>query len=164
MAIIFFGLVSCDSSKKYSTEPDQEPSKLKGCEGRIDVQVSGDTIYSVRSLGYYYLAFTTALKSLNDDLKIVDYGCYYAEDGGWVDQTEEGRKFGSVKDFEESYNCPNGLLKKNISYYNDFNWVIRTKELDGSARHVLLYFLAEDGEGNLFKGTKTFVGILEEKK
>lgn len=80
-----------------------------------------------------------------EDLKIVEYGSFVYTEKGWYLRVTL-----SPKNFEEHYNCKDGLLKKGIIYTDNVSWR-RDKSLKSG--DAMWYYIAKDKNGRLVKDT-----------
>ena len=87
------------------------PEKLRNIDyGIIGTHFPNPT-YATFEDNMYVWKHNTAVKSMNDDLEIVEYGSYVYTDKGWYLRVTYDNKM-----FAETYNCKNGILKKGKAY------------------------------------------------
>ena len=77
-----------------------------------------------------------------EDLQIVEYGSFVCTGKRWYLRTTM-----LAKDFENYYNCKDGLLKKGLVYTDNLSWR-RDKTISGG--DAMWYYIAKDKYGRLF--------------
>ncbi|MBC7641184.1 MAG: hypothetical protein H7174_02410, partial [Flavobacterium sp.] len=114
--IILF--IFCSGFKTFQIEPNRLlPEKLR----RIDYGMIGNHFpnptYASFEDGMYVWKHNTTVKSLIEDLTIVEYGSYVYTDKGWYLRVSYDNKM-----FAKTYNCKNGILKKGKIYTDPSSW------------------------------------------
>ena len=108
------------------------------------------TVPSDKSDYKYVWRHSTSVISLDKDLKVVKVGSYiWYNSNGWQSNVKYSRK-----EFSNRFECPGGILKKGQTYIFEKNYRWGNNTYGGDA---LWFVLAEDMEGNLYKG----IGIIE---
>lgn len=139
----------------------QLPTSIMECDNVIQVHVPLDTVYARYdpSVSGYVLAFPTSVSTSIDSISIVEFGCYFEDNGSWERKSSDGKGYFGTREFEKWYDCPNGILQLGKEYKDGFNWLWRTKKLSGKVQTVMLYFIGKDQNGKTHCGTRKLVGI-----
>ncbi len=119
------------------------PDKLRNLPNEINATHYPNPCYAVLEDSMYIWKHDISIQ-VNEDLQIVEYGSFVYTDEGWYLRITM-----NAQDFEASYNCKGGLLKKGIVYTDHESWR-RDKTLRGG--DALWYFIAKDKNGRLVKG------------
>lgn len=121
------------------------PEKLRG----IDLGILGshfpNPTYAVFENGQYIWKHDTSVKSISEDLEIIEYGSYIYTDKGWY-----LRVTSTPAEFAKIYNCKNAILKKGKTYTDPASWRRSETLISGDA---MWYYIAKNKSGKRFKGT-----------
>jgi polyisoprenoid-binding protein YceI len=120
------------------------PDKLRYLPNVIAAAHFPNPCYATLEDSMYIWKHNITVKT-DEDLQIVEYGSFVYTENGWY-----LRVTFTPSDFEKSYNCIGGLLKKGIVYKDNGSWRRDNKLTAGDA---MWYFIAKDKNGNLVKGT-----------
>ncbi len=138
---------SLSSSLNYedATKPANRlfPDKLRYLPNSIVAAHFPNPCYATLEDSMYIWKHNITVKT-DEDLQIVEYGSFVYTEKGWY-----LRVTFTPSDFEKSYNCKGGLLKKGIVYKDNGSWRRDNKLTAGDA---MWYFIAKDKNGNLVKG------------
>lgn len=129
----------------------------------IDVNHSVDTVYATFSKfgnQTYELVFATAVKSKIKNLKMIEFGVYLKNGIDWQFHSPTGKPYTSA-DFNDWYNCQNGVLQKNRTFEDRENRLLKTDVLSKDTISTLWYYLAEDDSGIQYVGYDEIVGIVD---
>ncbi|MEO0898813.1 MAG: hypothetical protein AAFY71_20540 [Bacteroidota bacterium] len=93
----------------------------------------------------YVWKHSTSITAVDQELTVKYAGSYiwYSEEG-WKKNV-----FYNKKKFAKQFNCPKGVLKKGVTYTFEKNYRYGNQPYGGDA---LWYVIAEDKEGNIYKG------------
>ena len=119
------------------------PDKLRDLPNEIIASHFPNPCYAVLEDSMYIWKHNISIQA-KEDLQIIEYGSFVYTDKGWYLRVSM-----SAKDFEASYHCKGGLLKKGVTYTDDSSWR-RDKKLRGG--DAMWYFIAKDKSGRLVKG------------
>lgn len=119
------------------------PDKLRNLPNEITATHYPNPCYATYEDSMYIWKHNTTIQA-KEDLQIVEYGSFVYTDKGWYLRVTM-----SAADFEASYNCKGGLLKKGITYTDNASWR-RDKQLTGG--DAMWYYIAKDKNGRLVKG------------
>ncbi len=138
---------SPSSSLNYhdATKPGNRlfPDKLRYLPNVITAAHFPNPCYATLEDSMYIWKHNITIKT-EEDLQIVEYGSFVYTENGWYLRITL-----TPTDFEKSYNCKGGLLKKGIVYVDNGSW----RRSDGlTAGDAMWYFIAKDKNGNLVKG------------
>ncbi|MCY7293435.1 MAG: YceI family protein [Ferruginibacter sp.] len=120
------------------------PDKLRDLPNEINAAHYPNPCYATFEDSMFIWKHNTTIKT-KEDLQIVEYGSFVYTEKGW-----HLRVTLSPKDFENYYNCKDGLLKKGILYTDNASWRRDTRLTAGDA---MWYYIAKDKNGKLVKGT-----------
>jgi polyisoprenoid-binding protein YceI len=120
------------------------PNKLRDLPNEITAAHYPNPCYATYEDSMYIWKHNTTIQA-KEDLQIVEYGSFIYTDKGWYLRVTM-----TAADFEASYNCKGGLLKKGIIYTDNASWR-RDKQLRGG--DAMWYYIAKDKNGRLVKGT-----------
>jgi polyisoprenoid-binding protein YceI len=120
------------------------PDKLRDLPNEITAAHYPNPCYATYEDSMYIWKHNITIQA-KEDLQIVDYGSFVYTDKGWYLRVSM-----TAADFETSYNCKGGLLKKGITYTDNASWR-RDNQLRGG--DAMWYFIAKDKNGRLVKGT-----------
>lgn len=120
------------------------PDKLRDLPNEITAAHYPNPCYATYEDSMYIWKHNTTIQA-KEDLQIVEYGSFIYTDKGWYLRVTM-----TASDFEASYNCKGGLLKKGITYTDNASWR-RDKQLRGG--DAMWYYIAKDKNGRLVKGT-----------
>ena len=116
-----------------------------------------ETVPEDRSEFKYVWRHSTSVTSPDMELTVKVAGSYiWYNEEGWKKNV-----YYDKKKFSKQFNCPKGVLKKGVTYTFEKNYRWGNNPYGGDA---LWYVIAEDEEGNLYKGLsilETEVEILE---
>lgn len=121
------------------------PEKLRNIAYGIVGSHFPNPTYATFEDGMYVWKHDTSVKSMTEDLTIVEYGSYVYTDKGWYLRVTYDNKM-----FEKTYNCKNGILKKGKSYTDPTSWRKSETLFSGDA---MWFYIAKNKAGKLFKGT-----------
>lgn len=132
--------------KNQQSEPNRLlPEKLRNIDyGIIGTHFPNPT-YATFEDGMYVWKHDTSVKSMTEDLTIVEYGSYVYTDNGWYLRVTYDNKM-----FAETYNCKGGILKKGKTYTDPTSWRRSEALISGDA---MWFYIAKNKAGKLFKGT-----------
>jgi len=163
-------LFSC-KIKPAHTEVKNErkwPAKIDTLSIGIEVNHSPSYVYATENTkdpekrGKYQLQHATSVKSINEELVIVEFGGYVWYNNEWVLKTIYDRPF-NKEEFTKWYKCENGILKKGIPFTDNDNWMGKTNVLSGREISGLWYYIGKNKNGEMFVGAKEISGILKLK-
>lgn len=120
------------------------PDKLRYLPTEITAAHYPNPCYATFEASMYIWKHNTTIAT-KEDLQIIEYGSFVYTEKGWYLRTTM-----TVKDFEQYYNCKDGLLKKGVVYTDNKSWR-RGKTLSGG--DAMWYYIAKDKNGRLVKGT-----------
>lgn len=120
------------------------PDKLRDLPSEITAAHYPNPCYASFEDSMYIWKHITTIQT-QEDLQIVEYGSFVYTEKGWYLRTSM-----SAIDFEQYYNCKDGLLKKGVVYTDNASWR-RSKTLSGG--DAMWYYIAKDKNGRLVKGT-----------
>ena len=120
------------------------PDKLRDLPNEITAAHYPNPCYATFQDSMYIWKHNTTIQT-KEDLQIIEYGSFVYTEKGWYLRTTM-----SAKDFEQYYNCKDGLLKKGVVYTDNASWK-RGKTLSGG--DAMWYYIAKDRNGRLVKGT-----------
>ena len=121
------------------------PEKLRNIDYGIVGSHFPNPTYATFEEGIYIWKHDTSVKSMSEDLTIVEYGSYVYTDRGWYLRVTYDNKM-----FEKTYNCKGGILKKGKTYTDPTSWRRSEKLTSGDA---MWFYIAKNKAGKLFKGT-----------
>jgi polyisoprenoid-binding protein YceI len=119
------------------------PDKLRDMPNEITAAHYPNPCYASYENNLYIWKHNITV-SAKEDLQIVEYGSFVYTNKGWYLRVTL-----SPADFEKSYNCRGGLLKKGVVYTDNNSWRRGDKLTGGDA---MWYFIAKDKQGKLIKG------------
>lgn len=119
------------------------PDKLRDLPSEIIASHYPNPCYATFEDSMYIWKHNTTIQA-NEDLQIVEYGSFVYTENGWYLRTTM-----TVKEFEQYYNCKDGLLKKGVVYTDNASWKRSNKLVAGDA---MWYYIAKDKNGRLVKG------------
>lgn len=120
------------------------PNKLRYLPNEINANHYPNPCYATFEDSMYIWKHNTTIQT-NEDLQIIEYGSFVYTENGWYLRTTM-----SAKEFEQYYNCKDGILKKGVRYTDNASWRRSNKMVAGDA---MWYFIAKDKNGRLVKGT-----------
>lgn len=120
------------------------PDKLRDLPNEIIASHYPNPCYATFEDSMYIWRHNTTIQT-NEDLQIVEYGSFVYTETGWYLRTTM-----TVKEFEQYYNCKDGILKKGVRYTDNVSWKRSNKLVAGDA---MWYYIAKDKNGRLVKGT-----------
>ncbi|MBC7641720.1 MAG: YceI family protein, partial [Flavobacterium sp.] len=143
IAILF---IFCAGFKTFQIEPNRLlPEKLRAIDYGIQGAHFPNPTYASFEDGMYVWKHNTTVKSLIEDLTIVEYGSYVYTDKGWYLRVTYDNKM-----FAKTYNCKNGILKKGKIYTDPSSWRRSDALVSGDA---MWFYVAKNKAGKLVKGT-----------
>lgn len=120
------------------------PDKLRDLPNEITASHYPNPCYATFEDSMYIWKHNTTIQT-NEDLQIIEYGSFVFTENGWYLRTVM-----TAKEFEQYYNCKDGLLKKGIKYTDNASWKRSNQLIAGDA---VWYYIAKDKNGRLVKGT-----------
>jgi hypothetical protein len=147
----------------FNNDSNKLPDKLVNIPDGIVVKHTPDSVLAARikdDTANYYWFHKTSVTSTNEDLEITEFGSYSWNSDHWEFSTVTGKPF-TKEDFEDWYNCKNGILIKGKDYADKNNWY-RNAEL--KKNRALWYYLGKNKKGEIFKGIAEIEYLPEMKK
>lgn len=95
--------------------------------------------------GTYTWNFKTTVSTIETELRIVEFGAHYWEDGEW----RSSQPSFSRQQFADWYGCKDSLIVPDKTYADPKNW--HTSD-NLKASLYRWYFIGEDARGNRFRG------------
>ncbi|UKN03740.1 hypothetical protein K6119_09575 [Paracrocinitomix mangrovi] len=157
LSVLLLLLFSCQSG------PEKYPDKLTSIPDGITVKHSKEYVYAEPNMedperyGKYKWHFTTSVSSQKGDLQVIEFGAYFWEDEQWKFTSIYDRPY-NAEEFERWYSCPNGMLISGKTYTDPNNWS-KGNNLDGSKQLALWYVIAEDQNGEKYKGAAEVTNV-----
>ena len=121
------------------------PEKLRGIDYGILGSHFPNTTYATFENGMYVWKHNSSVKSLAENLTIIEYGSYVYTDKGWYLRVNYYNKM-----FAKTYNCKNGILVKAKTYTDPSSWRRSEKLVSGDA---MWFYIVKNKLGKMFKGT-----------
>lgn len=159
--LFFLFLLSCSSSR--NPYPDW-PENIKHLSNELIVTHSTDTVYATLNTkdpekrGKYQLKHSTGVRCDFGDVQIEEFGGCLLVGDEWVLKSIYDRPF-NADEFSRWYDCPNGLMKKGVTYEDTDNWLSKMNSLSGDTTVGLWYYVGTDENGKKVMGAKEIVGI-----
>lgn len=127
------------------------PDKLRQLPVGLRIEHSPDPVYPTinsnkkANKAKYIWQHSTTVVATEKTLKVVEVGSFiWISENGWI-----GNMRYTIKDFEERFACPNGVLIQDQAYTFEENNRYGDELYGGDA---LWYVLAKDSEGTIYKG------------
>lgn len=151
IATLIFGVQSWSQEAVWSNKSRVLPDALRKVPEAITIKHNPNPNYPEKTTeadksDYQYVwRHATSITALEQDLTVKYAGSYiWYNEEGWKKNV-----FYDKKKFAKRFNCPKGVLKKGITYTFEKNYRWGNQTYGGDA---LWYVIAEDEEGNLYKG------------
>jgi hypothetical protein len=100
--------------------------------------------------GKYKWKYKTSVTSKKNDLKIIEFGTYVFENNKWIERTIYNRPFNN-EEFSEWYKCPQGVIKKGITYSDTSNWTTSMTVTTEDSKN-LWYYIGIDSDNKKYVG------------
>ncbi len=147
-------LSSCNSE-------DDLPTAIKGIPVKIEVRHSPDDIFAEKDIetNHYIWKHKTYVRSIEGNIKIIEFGTYNFEDGKWVlgnftkkpFKTERFELWYAREKEDGAYElCIDGILIQDIEYCDQANYSVNNANL--VEYNGLWYYLGKDKDENLVCG------------